>query len=143
MSRVHDSATGAPDVHAAFGFDMFECDPDEISTALGLAPDAILRKGSVRKPARGGVAVVPFNNWSIKSASIAVDANVHIRQLLERLGDRYRLYRSEWGNPWCEVRYRVAHMHSGGGPYYEPDVLEGLVRWRATLWQDIYVEESD
>ena len=72
-------------VRAYFGFGGFECDPSEISRALRIEPDEILRKGSKKFLRNGNEMEVLRNSWGIESKSISKDINEHLRELLTRL----------------------------------------------------------
>ena len=70
-----------------FGFSNFDCDPSEISKKLGLAPDGVRRKGEEWVTKLGKTMIRPYNSWWIESRSVSKDVNVHLRELLDRLGE--------------------------------------------------------
>jgi hypothetical protein len=128
---------------ASFGYSNFECDPDTITRTLGITPDGTMRKEEEHLLATGKIFVRPFNSWYITSRSTSKDVNVHLRELLERLGQRYELVMSEWGSPDFGITWKNNYLYAGTGPFFEPDVLQGIARWKAELYQDIYQVDQD
>lgn len=66
-------------VRAAFGSLSFECDPDEISRALGVEPDKTFRKGEARKLPNGRHHVMQISVWGIESHIDSKDVNERLR----------------------------------------------------------------
>jgi uncharacterized protein DUF4279 len=128
---------------ASFGYSNFECDPDTITRTLGITPDETMRKGEEYVTRSGKTAVRPFNSWGITSRSTSKDVNIHLRELLERLGQRYELVKSEWGSPSFGITWKNNYLYAGTGPFFEANVLQGIVRWKAELYQDIYQVDQD
>jgi hypothetical protein len=125
-------------VRAYFGFHQFACDPDEITRALGVAPDEVGRKGEIRA-VRGGREIRRlWNDWTIESRSDSKDVNDHIRELLARLGGVSDRIRREFGTPSFSVLWKGNYLYAGSGPFYEVDVIAGIAALGAMLWQDIY-----
>ena len=126
------------EVEVTFGFDQFECDPKDITAALGIAPDEVRRRGQ-QIPGRGGrVHTVLCNSWSITSRSESKDVNDHCREVLKRLAGAVGRLNPQWGVPWFSVLYRATHLCGGNGPFFEADVVQGIGALGAELWQDIY-----
>jgi len=122
-------------VEACFSFSGFQCDPDDITNALRIKPDHIMRQGVL---SHGADQASAFSSWSIVSASLSKDINDHLRELLNRLegcGDRID---AEFGGPGFSVIWKGNHLHAGSGPFYEPDVLQGIAELKGMLWHDIY-----
>lgn len=92
---------------ATFGFSNFECDPSEITKILRITPDGVMRKGEVWVTKSGKALARPFNSWWIESRSTSKDVNIHLRELLERLGTRYECARSEWGKANFGVTWKI------------------------------------
>jgi hypothetical protein len=126
------------EVRAYFGFDEFACDPDEITSALGIAPDEVRRKGEIRKLRGGREVRCPSNDWSIQSRSGSKDVNEHIRELFARLSGVSGRIRPEFGTPSFSVLWKGNYLYAGSGPFYEADVIAGIAALGAMLWQDIY-----
>lgn len=123
---------------ATFGFSNFECDPDVITQTMGITSDISMRKGEEHVLQTGENFLRPFNSWGIISRSTSKDVNVHLRELLDRLGQRYELVKSEWGRPEFGITWKNNYLYTGTGPFFESDVLQGIATWRAMLFQDIY-----
>ena len=130
-------------VEASFGFWQFQCDPNEISTSIGIEPDEILRKGEIRLAAQTWRVTTPFNSWSIQSRSVSKDANEHLRELFVRLKGVESLLRPEWGVPSFSILYKATHLRRGNGPFFEADVIASVARFQAELWQDIYALDEE
>jgi hypothetical protein len=131
-------------VRAGFGFSDFACDPGEITEALGLEPDTLSRKGEEFLLPTGKTGVRPFNSWGITSRSESKDVNVHLRDLLNRLEGKEGTLQAEFGTPSFGVTWKGNYLYAGSGPFYEADVLMGIARFGAELWQDIYqVDQED
>ena len=128
---------------ATFSFSDFECDPSEITKSLGITPDRVMRKGEKWIAVSGQTMVRPFNSWSIKSRSTSKDVNVHLRELLERLDGLENRTKNEWGKARFGITWKNNYLYAGTGPFFEADVLRGIVRWNAELYQDIYYIEQD
>jgi hypothetical protein len=131
------------EVGAGFGYSNFECDPAEITRALEITPDNVVLKGE-KWVAFGKTRTRPFNSWEITSQSTSKDVNVHLRELLNRLGDRNKLARSHWGTPSFSIVWKNNYLYAGTGPFFEVDVISGIARWKAELYQDIYqIDQED
>src|SRR5262245_5221767 len=125
-------------VKATFGFSEFDCNPDEITQALGVVPDEVGLKGQVRQ-IRGGREIRQlWNSWTIQSRSESKDINDHLRELLTRLNGLAGGIRKDFGSPWFSVLWRGSYLYAGSGPFYEADVIAGIAGLGAMLWQDIY-----
>ena len=140
LSELYESTIEK--VRAYFGFSEFECDPQEITDTLGLSPDEVRRKGERRVLRNSRFFDVPFHSWSIESECDSKDVNVHLRQLLHRLEGKEALIRMEW-NPSFSILWKGNYLYAGSGPFFERDVLIGIVRCSADLWQDIYQIDSE
>jgi hypothetical protein len=128
---------------ASFGFTEFVCDPDEITRALGIAPDEVDRKGA-RRTIRGGRELdIPFSFWSIRSEGGSKDINEHLRMLLRRIDGKQSLCRVEFGRPAFGVTWKCNYLYAGSGPFYEIDVIAGIASWQAELFQDIYQVDQE
>jgi hypothetical protein len=125
-------------VEASFGFAHFDCHPDEITARLAITPGDARFKGDTRFTRGGRPTTVPFSVWMIESRSSSKDVNVQLRDLLEQVAGKESLFRAEW-RPGFNVLWKGNYLYAGNGPFYEEDVLEGIVRCRAMLWQDIYL----
>ena len=142
LSEFHESTIVKVSAH--FGFSPTSCDPDLITRGLGLAPDSVFRKGEEVPLPNGKTFVRPFNSWAIVSQAASKDVNVHLRELLARLEGREGSLTPEFGTPSFGVTWKGNYLYAGNGPFYEADVLEGIVRYGAELWQDIYqVDQED
>jgi len=133
-------------VRVYFGFDQFECDPSEISIALGIKPDEVRRKGEKRKLRNGKEMKMEnrANSWGIESKSDSKDINDHLRELLVKLKGKEKLIEERFGKPSFSVLWEGNYLYAGSGPFYERDVLKGIVAFGADLWQDIYqIDQSD
>jgi hypothetical protein len=130
-------------VEASFGFDHFECSPDDITLVLGIQPDEVRRKGDARILRNGREFLIPFSSWGISSSVMSKDVNDHLRQLLERIAPAAYHIRDEWGEPNFGVLWKGNYLYAGSGPFYEPDVIRGIARLGASLYQDIYQIDQD
>lgn len=129
-------------VEVSLVFTDFEMDPEEITEKLGLQPDDLRRKGETRRLENGQEFVVPFNLWSFKSPESSLDPNVQIRaifDLLESVGTRVN---PEW-KPFFNILWKSRVLGAGSGPFYEKDVIEGIARIGAEIYQDLYHVEED
>ena len=135
LSELYESTI--EEVRAYFGFSEFVCDPQEITDTLEMSPDEVQRKGERRVLRNGHSIDASFHSWSIESECNSKDVNVHLRQLLHRLEGKEALIREEW-NPSFSILWKGNYLYAGSGPFFERDVLMGIVRCSADLWQDIY-----
>ena len=131
------------EANASFGYSNFSCDPDEITRVLGITPDEIMRKGEEWTTSTGKIRTRPFNSWHIASKSTSKDVNVHIRNLLKRLGKKHELVKKKWGKGSFGITWKNNYLYAGTGPFFEVDVLQGIARWHAELYQDIYQIDQD
>jgi hypothetical protein len=125
-------------VRAYFGFDSFECDPDAITRFTGIQPDEVGRKGAVKAVRAGREIRWPFNSWSLGSRRESKDVNEHLRELIERLAQVAGSFPAEFGEPSFSVLWKGNYLYAGSGPFFEPDVIAGIARLKASLHQDIY-----
>ncbi len=130
-------------VRAAFGCLNFQCDPDEITRALGVEPDKAFRKGEARKLPNGQYHKAQISVWGIESQVDSKDVNDHLRQILRRIEGRQSQWSAEFGEPCFDVTWKSNYLYAGNGPFYEADVLAGIVSWKAMLYQDIYQVDQD
>ncbi len=128
---------------ASFGFSEFDCDPEEITDALDIKPDQTTRKGEKWIAGSGKAGTRTFNSWRITSKSLSKDINIHLRELLDRLGGKYKLAKSEWGKAAFGITWKNNYLYAGAGPFFEADVLRGIAEWNADLYQDIYYIEEE
>lgn len=126
------------EVKAYFGFDDFECDPDEITKSLGIEPDSVMRKGEIRTLRNGKEIANTKSSWSIESNSDSKDINIHLRELLGRLKGCGSGIETQFGNPDFSVLWKGNYLYAGSGPFYETDVLQGIAELKGMLWHDIY-----
>jgi hypothetical protein len=132
------------EVRAYFGFDHFDCDPLDISSALQIEAGEIRRIGEKRCLPNGHEMKNPFNSWSIESEGLSKDINDHLRQLLSRLIGKNKLLEERFGKPSFSVLWKGSYLYAGSGPFYESDVLSGIAVFGANLWQDIYqIDQPD
>jgi len=136
-------AAGIRTVEVSFGFSMFDCDPDEITAALGVVPDQIRRRDEERQLRGGRPFRVPFSSWVISSKAGSKDVNDHCRELLDLLAGCASRLDPRWGVPTFSVLYKATHLSSGNGPFFEADVVRGIAAFGAELWQDIYALDED
>ena len=130
-------------VGATFGFGDFACPPAEITTRLRIDPDEVIVKGE-KTTLKGRVFERPFSSWGISSTCESRDVNDHLRQLLKRLEVVNVPFDPLWGEPSFGVLWKCNYLYAGTGPFYDPDVLQGISRYAAALYQDIYqVDEED
>ena len=132
------------EVRAYFGFDQFDCDPKDISTALKIEADEILRKGEKRQLRNGDEIENTSNSWTIESNSSSKDINDHLRELLKRLEGREKMIEQHFGKPCFSILWKGNYLYAGSGPFYESEVLRSIANFGAELWQDIYqIDQSD
>jgi hypothetical protein len=143
MALAPQFAESIKKVRVTFGFAQFDCDTAAITTAVGIVPDEVRRKGE-QIPVRGGrLLTVPFSTWSISSSTDSKDVNDHCRELLKRLAGAVGRLDPRWGVPSFSVLYKATHLCAGNGPFFEPDVVRGIAALGAELGQDIYsIEET-
>jgi hypothetical protein len=125
-------------VQAYFGFDTFECDPDTITRFMGLQPDEVGLKGSIKTVRAGREIRWPFNSWSLASRAESKDVNEHLRELIDRLSHVTESFPAEFGEPSFSVLWKGNYLYAGSGPFFESDVIAGIARLKAALYQDIY-----
>lgn len=99
------------EVKATFGFSYFECDHSEISKGLGIAPDGIVRKGGKWVTKSGKAMTRLWNSWWIESRATSKDVNVHLRELLERLGRSEECARSAWGKAEFGITWKNNYLY--------------------------------
>jgi hypothetical protein len=61
-------------------------------------------------------------------------------------GQRNELAKSDWGSASFGITWKNNYLYAGTGSFFEAYVLQGIVRWKAELCQDIYQidqEEKD
>lgn len=126
------------EVGASFGFMGFLCHPSEITSVLELAPTLARREGEQIALANGKHILAPTSEWTLFSTVDSKDVNVHLRELLGRLGAVSSRIRSVWGSPSFSVLWKGNYLYAGNGPFYEKDVIAGIAALGADLWQDIY-----
>jgi hypothetical protein len=125
-------------VRAYFGFSEFGCDPDEITRSLAIAPDEVGRKGDVKLVRAGREVRWPFNSWSLSSRVESKDVNEHLRELLSRLSEVNPEFPVEFGEASFSLLWEGTYLYAGSGPFFEADVVVGIARFKASLYQDIY-----
>ncbi len=128
---------------ASFGYSNFACDPDQITRVLGITPDEITRKGEEWTTPAGKIRARPFNSWGITSKTSSKDVNFHLRNLLKRLGKKHELVQKKWGKGSFGITWKNNYLYAGTGPFFEVGVLQGIARWQAELYQDIYQIDQD
>ena len=131
-------------VGAHFGFSDFTCSPNEITVRIGMDPDKTRTKGDQKSILEGRrTMVVPFSAWTISSRCESKDVNDHLRELLVRLTCAKRPFDPIWGQPSFGVLWKSNYLYAGSGPFYEGDVLAGIVEFGASLYQDIFQVDQD
>ena len=143
MSISEFHASTILEVGASFGYSNCSCDPDEITSHLGIKPDEIRVQGTPRTTKAGITITTPLNSWYISSTSESKDINEHIRNLLLRLEGRNALPLPDWGEPSFGILWKGDYLYAGSGPFYEPDVMAGIASYGATLYQDIYQVDQE
>lgn len=141
ISEFHESTI--IEVKAYFGFNHFECSPDEITQAFSIFPDEIQIKGNKRKLKNGHDIDIFFNSWSIESKTTSKDINEHLRELLKILKGKQDYIKPEFGKPGFSVLWKGNYLYAGSGPFYESDIILGIAEWKAELYQDIYQIDQD
>lgn len=136
ISGLH--ASTVVNVRAYFGFDRFDCDPDVITRFLEIQPDEVGRKGAVKITGSNREVRWPFNTWSIVSRIESKDVNEHLRELIGRLRHVSGDFPPEFGEPFFSVLWKGNYLYAGSGPFFEADVIVGIARLNAALYQDIY-----
>jgi hypothetical protein len=131
-------ASTVVEVRAHFGFARFDCDPDEITRFLGVQPDELGRTGATKLVRSGREIRWPFNSWSLRSTIESKDVNEHVRELLGRLSGVVKDLPAAFGGPTFSVIWKGNYLYAGSGPFYESDVIAGIARIGASLYQDIY-----
>jgi hypothetical protein len=131
------------EVKACFGIEGFSEDPDKITEALNINPVEIRRKGEIKKLRNGHEIEIKENQWSIESTSKSKDINDHLRELLKKLNGKESLIKVAW-NPSFSILWKGNYLYAGSGPFFERDVIKGIARLGADLWQDIYqIDEEE
>jgi len=126
------------EVKAYFGFEGFDCDPEEITKALGVKPEDIRRKGEDNILSNGRRIKNTRSSWRIESNSNSKDINIHLREILERLNNCGGNIQPQFGSPDFSVIWKGNYLYAGSGPFYEVDVLQGIAKLNGMLWHDIY-----
>jgi hypothetical protein len=130
------------DVRSSLVFFDFEADPDTITDALGIQPDDIRRKGDLRTLADGHQFRVPHNLWVLESRAESLDPNDQIRDVLARIEGVLDKIDSAW-NPVFNILWKSKTLGAGAGPYYEKDVIQGIARIGAEIYQDLYTADEE
>ena len=136
LSESYESTIIGIEVY--FGFDQFECEPDDITRTLLVQPDIIQRKGDVLRHVNGKTALSHCSKWLIQSRCISKDVNEHLRELLSRLRSMKVPIPIEYGIPCFQVVWKGNYLYAGSGPFYTNDVLKGIASVGANLYQEIY-----
>jgi len=129
-------------VEASFCFEGFSEDPDEITNILGIQPSECFRKGEKQETKFGSEIEQKTNLWALDSSTKSKDINVHLRQLLAQLEGKETLIKSSW-NPSFSILWEGNYLYAGSGPFFEKDVIRGIAKIGADLWQDIYQIDED
>jgi hypothetical protein len=130
-------------VGVCFSFSDFSCAPADITAAMNLEPDEMRIEGEPRTTKWGPTILAHESSWTIESRSSSKDVNEHLRELLLKLSGKEGIAQPDW-NPAFSVSWKGSYLYAGSGPFYEVDVLAGIARQRAALWQDIYqVDEEE
>ena len=135
LSSSHEGTIES--VRVRFCFAEFSCDPDRITAALGLEPDLVLRVGDQRQLHGGARVPIRHSHWEIRSRSDSKDVNVQIRSLIALLDPVATKIDPTW-NPFFDVIWEGNYLYAGSGPFYERDVVAGIARLNAEIFQDIY-----
>ena len=104
-----------PRVRVFLGSAEFDCDPDEITEALGIQPDDVRRKGERRVVGDGHEFSVPYNLWTLDSRAEFEDPNVQIQEILARLAGVEERIKPTW-NPFFNVLWKSETSVSGQVP---------------------------
>lgn len=119
-----------------------DLDPDEVTAAVGMAPDVGHKRGEVRVAVRGREYKFPRGIWYITTEDWpSRNLEAHVVRLLDRVeGVRERLASYSRANP--DVRFEImCHWVSAsghGGPSLSPETLARIAAMGATLDFDIY-----
>jgi len=139
LSSSHEATIES--VRVRFCLAEFSDDPDRITATLGIQPDLVLRVGDQRQ-LHGGVRVpIRHSHWEIRSRNDSKDVNVQIRSLIALLDPVVTKIDPAW-NPFVDVIWKGNYLHAGSGPFYERDVIAGIARLGAEIFQDIYQVDS-
>lgn len=130
-------------VEAYFAFNNFDFHPDLITKELGIKPDKIDVKGDPRETIPGKSIITPFNSWGVKSNSDSKDINFHIKQLLTRLKGLESKMNPKFGAPYFGILYKSNYLYAGSGPYFEPEVIQGIAKFKAEMVFDIIQVDQD
>jgi len=122
---MRDFSSDVQAVFVTFGFSNCHATPNEISRALGLYPD-----GSTLSADPSG------NSWWMLCSLISNDPNHHIQDLLSLLAGKEDQIRPEW-NPQFKVEWQSERLLPEGGHVYDPDVVAGIARCKASLKVEI------
>jgi hypothetical protein len=131
-----------PRVRVSLGFAEFDCDPAEITEAIGIQPDDVRRRGERRVVANGHEFSVPHNLWTVDSRAESEDPNVQIREILARLAGVQERIDPTW-NPFFNVLWKSETLGAGSGPYFETDVIRGIAGIGAEIYLDLYALEGE
>ena len=128
-------------VEVALTFSGFDCPPEEITSILGIQPDQLRTKGEILTLAGDREFRAPESLWALNSRESSKDLNVQVRDILGRLAGLEKVIEPAW-NPAFNVFWKSTILGAGAGPYFERDVIEGIARIGAEVWQDLWLAEE-
>ena len=119
-------------VRVRFSFYGFDCDPEEITLAVGIEPSEITRIGETR---------FKGNAWTVESGiSEEVDLPTQVRSLLHRLDSSWPSL-VQLGQRYDAVITCVVESYGGDQPaiYFEKDIVKRVAELNAHLDVDLYI----
>ncbi len=140
MSVCDDAFAACARTHATLRVVSGDVDPDEVTRALGVEPDAAQRRGD---PAdRRGLRRVLLNTWSLSSQGKVEsrDLRRHLDWLLERLGPDAgpALARLRAAAGTADVTCYWLSATGSGGPLLGPAQTRRLADLGLDVWFDVY-----
>jgi Domain of unknown function (DUF4279) len=118
----------------------FKCDPDEISTLLGIVPTETWRVDELINPR--GTLRYQYNGWALKSQlDTSAGLEEHMESLLKQLEPQWEIF-TELGNCYDIEFSCVIYMEFGDqvpAIHFNKDILQKVANLNAEIDVDLYV----
>ena len=143
LNELHASHIGR--VSVSFYASGADLNPNDITEATNIQPDAAVMRGDERRNIKGQL-VSPQNEgyWMITSKEkvASKDINDHFSFLLDLLLPQreiiLRLVRDAKGETDFSVLWESSYLYAGTGPIISREVITGMSQLEASIGFDIY-----
>ena len=146
LNPSHEAHVGR--VAASFILSGTDLDPEVVTRAVGVSPDASARRGDARFNAAGRLVAPHPESWwklSTRNRVESKDLNEHLRVLLSfLLPHRTELLElSRNGQAYFDVLWESSYLYAGTGPVIDPAYVQGIAALGAGVGFDIYQIEAE